>query len=123
MVNVRELELLVSHYRTLLEEAEAALAAARTREPQVGDFVRSTLTHFYGRITRVIPRPAGRPWVEFTPYLTADLPGSSTLDLYTDWEFIDAPEPAEHGHPSAGFAEIAAQLTASIIDTRANAPS
>jgi hypothetical protein len=115
MTAVRELEELVAHYRSLLEEAEAALAAAKSREPQVGDFVRSTLTSFYGRVTRVIPRPSGRPWVEITPYLTADLPGTSTLDLYGDWEIIDKPSQAIDGRATpALFADIAAQLAASL---------
>ena len=55
MANVSELEALVDHYRLLLEEA-AALAAAKARQPQVGDFARSTLTSFYGRVTKVVPR-------------------------------------------------------------------
>jgi hypothetical protein len=115
MTNVRELEALVAHYRALLEEAEAALAAAKSRQPQVGDFVRSTLTSFYGRVTRVIPRPSGRPWVEITPYLTADLPGTNTLDLYGDWELIDGPPQASEDRDlGPAFADIAAQLTASL---------
>lgn len=115
MTNVRELEALVAHYRTLLEEAEAALVVAKTREPQVGDFVRSTLTSFYGRVARVIPRSSGKPWLEITPYLTANLPGHSTLDLFGDWEFIDDPvDEADVGLPNASFAEIAHQLTAAL---------
>jgi hypothetical protein len=63
----------------------------------------------------VVPRPSGRPWVEITPYLTADLPGTSTLDLYGDWELIDGPPQApEDRDLSPTFAAIAAQLTASL---------
>jgi hypothetical protein len=116
MTNVKELEALVAHYRGLLEEAEQALAAAKNREPQVGDFVRSTLTSFYGRVTRVIPRSQGRPWLEITPYLAPDLPGTSTLDLFGDWEFIDEPtadRPAA-ASASASFALIAEQLAAAL---------
>ncbi|HEY8383468.1 MAG TPA: hypothetical protein VIL09_15075, partial [Microvirga sp.] len=86
MPTVRELEALVAERRRLLEEAEDALAQAKARAPEVGDFVRSTLTNFYGQVTKVIPRPSGRPWVEMTPYLAPNLPGSSTLDLYDTWE-------------------------------------
>jgi len=115
MAKVKELEALVAHYRALLEEAEAALADAKSRDPQVGDFVRSTLTSFYGRVTRVIPRPSGKPWLEITPYLTADLPGTSTLDLYGDWEMIETPSQALEGRVSgSSFADIAAQLAASL---------
>lgn len=115
MANVRELEALVVHYRLLLEEAEAALAAAKARQPQVGDFVRSTLTSFYGRVTRVIPRASGRPWVEITPYLTADLPGTSTLDLFGDWEIIEDPSKAlDRPAQTSSFADIATQLAASL---------
>ena len=72
MPSVKELEALVAERWRLLEEAEAALAEARSRMPSEGDFVRSTLTNFYGRVTRVIPRPGGRPWVEITPYLAPE---------------------------------------------------
>lgn len=123
MANVRELEALVAHYRSLLEEAETALAAAKSREPQVGDFVRSTLTSFYGRVTRVIPRPSGKPWLEITPYLTADLPGTSTLDLFGDWELMDAPTQALIRQHSAepSFVDIAAQLAVSLGSGRETA--
>jgi hypothetical protein len=114
MTNVKELEALVAHYRGLLEEAEQALAAAKNREPQVGDFVRSTLTSFYGRVTRVIPRSQGRPWLEITPYLAPDLPGTSTLDLFGDWEFIDEPTAAQPAAASPSFALIAEQLAAAL---------
>src|SRR5215212_1621371 len=96
MASIKELEALVAERWRLLEEAEAALAEARSRLPEVGDFVRSTLTNFFGRVTRVIPRPNGPPWVEITPYLAPGLPGHSTLDLYDAWEIIE--DPAETGH-------------------------
>ena len=115
MPSVKELEALVAERWRLLEEAEAALAEARSRLPVVGDFVRSTLTNFYGRVTKVIPRPEGRPWVEITPYLAPTLPGHSTLDLYDAWEIIDDPsESAEDGTEPSG-AEIVSKLTEVIV--------
>ena len=42
--------------------------------------------------------------MEITPYLTADLPGTSTLDLFGDWEIIDDPPSAldrPHSPPSS----------------------
>ena len=97
-----------------LAEAETALAEGRSRAPEVGDFVRSTLTNFYGRVTKVVPRPNGRPWVEITPYLAPGLPGHSTLDLYEAWEIIDDPsEAAGDREPSA--AEIVSNLTEVIV--------
>ena len=116
MPSVKELEALVAERWRLLEEAEAALAEARSRMPSEGDFVRSTLTNFYGRVTRVIPRPGGRPWVEITPYLAPDLPGHSTLDLYDAWEIIDDPaEGAESQDDRLSGAEIISKLTEVIV--------
>ena len=116
MPSVKELEALVAERWRLLEEAEAALAEARNRMPSEGDFVRSTLTNFYGRVTRVIPRPGGRPWVEVTPYLAPDLPGHSTLDLYDAWEIIDDPaEGAENQDHRPSGAEIISKLTEVIV--------
>jgi hypothetical protein len=59
-----------------------------------------------------------------TPYLTADLPGTSTLDLFGDWEFIDAPTVAliRQG-PEPSFADIAAQLATSLGNGRQTARS
>ena len=116
MTSVTELEALVAERWRLLEEAEAALAAARSRMPQVGDFVRSTLTNFYGRVTRVVERPEGRPWVEITPYLAPNLPGHSTLDLYDAWEIIDDPsKSAEDAAKEPTGAEIVSKLTEVIV--------
>jgi hypothetical protein len=116
MASIKELEALVAERWRLLEEAEAALAAARGRLPVVGDFVRSTLTNFYGRVTKVVPRPSGRPWVEITPYLAPGLPGHSTLDLYEAWEIIDDPPASEEeaAHEPSG-AEIVSKLTEVIV--------
>jgi hypothetical protein len=115
MASVRELEALVAERWRLLEEAEAALAEARHRAPAVGDFVRSTLTNFYGRVTRVIARPGGRPWVEITPYLAPTLPGHSTLDLYDAWEIIDDPAAMAETDEEPSGAEIIAKLTDVIV--------
>ena len=89
--DIKDLELLVARCRVALDEAEAALRVARSRQPEVGDFVRSPLTNFFGRVTKITSRPHGRPWVEITPYLTDDLMGKGTLDLYDSWELIDPP--------------------------------
>jgi hypothetical protein len=89
--NIKDLELLVARCRVALDEAEAALRLAKTRQPEVGDFGRSPLTNFFGRVTRITHRPHGRPWVEITPYLTDELAGRGTLDLYDSWELIDPP--------------------------------
>jgi hypothetical protein len=108
MPSLKELEILVSERRRLLEEAEAVLLAAQKRQPVPGDFVRSTLTNFYGRVTRVISRPNARPWVEITPYLTPTLRGRSTMDLYSTWEFIDGPAEGELG--STGLERLAGMI-------------
>ena len=115
MASIKELEALVAERWRLLEEAEAALAEARSRLPVVGDFVRSTLTNFYGRVTKVVPRPSGRPWVEITPYLAPGLPGHSTLDLYDAWEIIDGPPTAEGAADEPSGAEIVSKLTEVIV--------
>ena len=100
MPEVERLQAKVTRYKALLAELQQKLAEAegelakaveRSHNPQVGDFVRSTLTNFYGCVTRVIPRDHGLPWVEITPYLTENLPGKSTMDLYDQWELIDRP--------------------------------
>jgi hypothetical protein len=115
MASVRELEALVAERWRLLEEAEVALAQARNRSPSVGDFVRSTLTNFYGRVTRVVPRPGGRPWVEITPYLAPTLPGHSTLDLYDAWEIIDDPAAMAETDDVPSGPEIISNLTDVIV--------
>jgi hypothetical protein len=90
--NFSSLEAGTARCRAALEQAEPALEQANRREPQIGDFVESTLTKFYGRVTKVTPRAEGRsPWLEITPYLTAELPGRGTMDLYDHWEVIDPP--------------------------------
>jgi hypothetical protein len=116
MPNVSELRDLVAERRRLLAEAEAALAAALTREPAVGDFARSTLTHFYGRVTKVTARRSGRPFIEITPYLTPTMPGRGTLDLYDAWELIDDPSRDVVAAPAeATGAEIATRLAEVIV--------
>ena len=116
MASIKELEALVAERWRLLEEAEAALAQARSRMPVVGDFVRSTLTNFYGRVTKVVSRPNGRPWVEITPYLAPGLPGHSTLDLYDAWEIIDDPPTSqEEASNDPSGAEIVAKLTEVLV--------
>jgi hypothetical protein len=111
---VEELEGLVAEQRTRLADAEAALEAERARVPEVGDFCRSTLTNFYGRVTKVTARPDGRAWVEINPYLTPTLPGRSTLDLFDAWELIDDPADAVEADHDATGVEIVAQLTESL---------
>jgi hypothetical protein len=88
---IEELEAIIAQLRTALVEAEAALQKEKSRLPEIGDYVRCPLTNFFGRVTKVTPRPHGRPWVEITPYLTPDLMGTSTLDLFDSWELIDPP--------------------------------
>jgi hypothetical protein len=88
---IKDLEQLVARCRAALDEAETALLVAKSRQPQVGDFVRSPLTNFFGQVVKITPREHGRPWVEITPYLTDDLAGRGTLDLYDSWELIDPP--------------------------------
>jgi hypothetical protein len=89
---IEELEALIASLREELRHAEAALWEEKSRQPAIGDYVRCPLTNFHGRVTRIIPRPHGRPWVEIRPYLAEGLPGSGTLDLYDNWELMDAPE-------------------------------
>jgi hypothetical protein len=43
--------------------------------------------------------------VEITPYLTDDLAGTGTLDLYDNWELID---------PPAGMPQILDQTPAGV---------
>ncbi len=99
---IEELEAIVAGLRAALEDAEAALRRERARTPEIGDFVRCPLTNFFGRVTRVVPRPHGRPWVEIVPYLTRDYPGHRTMDLYDSWELIDPPTEDEEPRPAAG---------------------
>jgi hypothetical protein len=88
---IAELEAIVASLRAALEDAEAALQREMARQPEIGDFVRCPLTNFYGRVTKVTPRPHGRPWVEIIPYLAKDYPGHAPMDLYDSWELIDSP--------------------------------
>ncbi len=98
---VTELEARIARLRTELEEAEAELEREKARMPIPGDFVRCPLTNFFGRVTKVTPRPNGRPWLEIIPYLGPDLPGHSAMDLYDSWELIDPPS---HGAEPSGAA-------------------
>ena len=88
---VAELEARVARLQGELQEAEAELEHEKTRLPAPGDFVRCPMTNFFGRVTKVSPRPHGRPWIEIVPYLGPDLPGHSTMDLFDSWELIDPP--------------------------------
>jgi len=88
---VAELEARIARLQAELQEAETELERERTRLPAPGDFVRCPLTNFFGRVTKVTPRPHGRPWIEIVPYLGLDLPGHSTMDLFDSWELIDSP--------------------------------
>lgn len=88
---ILELEAIVTGLRAALENAEAALQREKGRLPEIGDFVRCPLTNFFGQVTKVTPRPIGRPWVEIVPYLASDYRGHATMDLYDSWEIIDPP--------------------------------
>jgi hypothetical protein len=110
---VAELQALVMEQRQRLAQAEAALEAEKAKPPEPGEFARSTLTNFYGRITRVTPRPDGRAWVEINPYLTPTLPGRSTLDLFDAWELIDDPAEADESEESTSV-EIVSELTRTL---------
>lgn len=88
---VAELEARIARLQAELQEAETELERERTRLPAPGDFVRCPLTNFFGRVTKITPRPHGRPWIEIVPYLGPDLPGHSTMDLFDSWELIDPP--------------------------------
>jgi len=88
---VEELEARIARLQAELQEAETELERERTRLPAPGDFVRCPLTNFFGRVTKITPRPHGRPWIEIVPYLGPDLPGHSTMDLFDSWELIDPP--------------------------------
>ncbi|WP_201864482.1 hypothetical protein [Microvirga soli] len=86
-----ELEARIARLQAELQEAESELEREKSRLPAPGEFVRCPLTNFFGRVTKITPRPHGRPWVEIVPYLGPDLPGHSTMDLFDSWELIDAP--------------------------------
>jgi uncharacterized small protein (DUF1192 family) len=104
---VAELEARIARLRTELEQAEAELERERTRLPAPGDFVRCPLTNFFGRVTKVTPRPNGRPWIEIIPYLGPDLPGHSAMDLYDSWELIDPPSSGPGAQESSRLPTIA----------------
>ena len=88
---VAELVERVARLRSELEEAETELEFEKARMPVPGDFVRCPLTSFFGRVTKVVARPSGRPWIEIVPYLGPNLPGHSSMDLFDSWELIDPP--------------------------------
>ncbi len=88
---VAELEARIARLQAELQDAETELEREKTRLPAPGDFVRCPLTNFFGRVTKITPRPHGRPWIEIVPYLGPDLPGHSTMDLFDSWELIDPP--------------------------------
>ena len=88
---IAELEALTARLRAELQEAEAELQREKARVPLPGDFVRCPLTNFFGRVTKVTPRPRGRAWVEIILYLGPGLPGHSAMDLFDSWELIDPP--------------------------------
>ncbi|MCB5175772.1 MULTISPECIES: hypothetical protein [Microvirga] len=101
---IEELEAKIAELREELRHAEAALWHEKMRQPKIGDYVRCPLTNFYGRVTNVVPRPHGRPWVEIRPFLAEGLPGQGTLDLYDNWELIDPPK-GEESWPFGGQSE------------------
>lgn len=89
--SVAELKAKIEELRAQLAAAEEELAREENRVPAIDDFVRCPLTGFFGRVTKVTPRPYGRPWVEILLYLGDDLPGHATIDLFGNWEIIDPP--------------------------------
>ena len=103
----------MAEQRQRLAQAEPALEAEKAKPPEVGEFARSTLTNFYGRITRVTARPDGRAWVEINPYLTPTLPGRSTLDLFDAWELIDDPAESNEADEATSI-EIVSELTRNL---------
>ncbi|WP_457091178.1 hypothetical protein [Microvirga sp. P5_D2] len=88
---VEELKARIEVLRAQLKEAEDELEREGNRVPDIGDFVRCPLTGFFGQVTKVTPRPHGRPWVEILLYLGEDLPGHAQIDLFGNWEVIDRP--------------------------------
>jgi len=114
---VAELEARIARLRSELEEAEAELERERLRLPAPGDFVRCPMTNFYGRVTKVTPRPHGRPWVEIVPYLGPDLPGHSAMDLFDSWELIDPPAAAATDGGSPRLPTIAPFMTMKLPST------
>lgn len=86
-----ELKVRIDDLRAQLRKAEEELEREESRLPEVGEFVRCPLTGFFGRVTKVTPRPHGRPWVEILLYLGEDLPGHAEIDLFGNWELIDRP--------------------------------
>lgn len=101
-----ELEALIDHLRAALQEAEAALRLERMRKPEIGEYVRCPLTNFFGKVTKITPRPHGRPWVEIAPYLADDLEAKGSLSLFDSWELIDAPQETDRSEPFAGRFEL-----------------
>jgi hypothetical protein len=98
---IAELEALTARLRAELQEAEAELQREKARVPLPGDFVRCPLTNFFGRVTKVTPRPRGRAWVEIILYLGPGLPGHSAMDLFDSWELIDPPGESSDASSSA----------------------
>jgi hypothetical protein len=88
---VAELKARIDDLRAQLKAAEEELEREESRIPAIDDFVRCPLTGFFGRVTKVTPRPYGRAWVEILLYLGEDLPGHATIDLFGNWELIDPP--------------------------------
>jgi hypothetical protein len=88
---IAELQAKVERLRAELQEAEEQLRYEQSRAPEIGEFVRCPLTGFYGKVTKVTPRPYGRPWVEILLYLGKDMPGHATIDLFANWELMDPP--------------------------------
>ena len=71
-----ELEARITRLRAELEQAEAELERERTRLPAPGDFVRCPLTNFFGRVTKVTPRPMDAPGSRSFPILGPTCPAT-----------------------------------------------
>jgi uncharacterized small protein (DUF1192 family) len=92
---IADLQAKVKRLRAELQEAEEQLRHEQSRLPEIGEFVRCPLTGFFGTVTKVTPRPFGRPWVEILLYLAPDMPGHAKIDLFANWELMD--QPSEYG--------------------------
>jgi len=88
---ITELQAKIDRLRMELQETEEQLAYEQSRWPEIGEFVRCPLTGFFGQVTKVTPRAYGRPWVEILLYLSTDMPGHATIDLFANWELMDPP--------------------------------
>ena len=88
---IAELQAKVERLRAELQETEEQLRYEQDRWPEIDEFVRCPLTGFFGQVTKVTPRPSGRPWVALLRSLGKDIPGHATIDRVANWELMDPP--------------------------------